>query len=97
MIGRRNAQLDTNVRLRHELHAGGAVVVGERDNPTLLYGLPYVEHAYIWEESLQRTVVALLADVRDIGDRRYGCFYALPTLDAAIMFARAVAPQPTKG
>lgn len=92
MIERQETQRDTDIRQRYEMDHSGEVTVKDRDHKRMLYGTPRHKHAYIWQESTRRAVVALRADVRTIGGRRYGCFYALPTLDAAIMFARAVTP-----
>ena len=59
----------------------------------MLYGTPRYEHAFIWPESDDRYILGMSHEVvRRKDDREYGCFYALPTLDAAIMFARAVTP-----
>ena len=98
MIGRQKAQLDTNVSLRYEMSHSGEVIEKCRGDKRMLYGTPRHEHAFIWTEREDRHILVMSHEVvRRADDREYGCFYAMPTLDAAIMFARAVTPQPTKG
>lgn len=98
MIERQETQLDTDIRQRYEMDPSGELTVKCRNDKRMLYGTPRHEHAFIWTEREDRHNLVMRHEVvRRADDREYGCFYAMPTLDAAIMFARAVTPQPTKG
>lgn len=83
------ALLDTHVSMRYDVYPGGAVEKSPRIDPRMMYGTPRTEDAFIWPERADRFVIVLRNEVRDQGDRSYGCYYVMPSLEAAVMFVFA--------